>query len=430
MTPTRDRHQGREGPAGAERGQRSRRRAQAQADGRPAEQARDAPPGARDRSGPLRAKRRREHQCSEDHGNQEGGDGQDGGFDVDGPRRTDPLGEATRDEILEQQGYPEGTAGPEEHDDETGELHRPTQVARAEAGRPEGGDVVRPDPSHSGEQEPDRRDRCQTRDDGERDVAVALELQRVDDERGAGRRAVHELDLGRREAVVHSAHECVHVDPVVTDDRDRGPDDLRSQLRFQLVQLCAPRLGQGRRGEGQRRGGPEGEVDRQHADPGDRHPLADEAQWVDEVEPRTEVEPADGDELPVDDDLVRLAGVGGPPAQEPRVPHARRTGAQPQDHTPEEVLLAPVGHEVAVGNRRRGADAFQPTGPVRDLAGGVDGGDVEQEILAAPVVPQVLPRGAGADRAQPREDDEAERRARRGGPRPGGRRPDLVPTRA
>ena len=61
-------------------------RAQPQADGRPAEQPRDAPLGAHGRSGPLRAPRRREDQRSEDHGDQESGDGQDGGFDVDGAR--------------------------------------------------------------------------------------------------------------------------------------------------------------------------------------------------------------------------------------------------------------------------------------------------------------------------------------------------------
>ena len=82
---------------------------------------------------------------------------------------------------------------------------------------------------------------------------------------------------------MHSAHECVHVAPVVTDDREGGPHHLRPQLRFQLS--SARRLGQCRCGKGQWRGSPEGEVDRQHADPGDRHPLADQAQRVDEVEP-------------------------------------------------------------------------------------------------------------------------------------------------
>ena len=115
--------------------------------------------------------------------------------------------------------------------------------------------------------------------------------------------------------------------------------------------------------------GAEGEVDRQETDPGDRRSLADQAEWVDEVEPPTDVEAADGDELPVDHDLApALAGIGRPPSQEPRLPHVAPVPAPPSRRItpPEEVLLAAVGHEVA-GPRSAPTtgDAVQPAGSGR-----------------------------------------------------------------
>ena len=314
---------------------------------------------------------------------------------ADRPVGADTAGEPRGHEPLQGRCQHDRAHATDDGDGEPGDEHRQPAVPPGEPERAQRDDLGRLQASDAGEHQRDDGATGREGDDAERQVAVALELERADDERGRRVGGCDAADLAGPGRADEVAGEPQRIRPGRPSDED-GADELAA-TPFRLAQLTRPRAHERRRGVRERGPGTEREVDRHHADPDDRDLLADEPELIDEVHLVADTPTGRGHEVGVHDRLVDARRVGSAALGDHRSPELFDGSAvEREDRPAEEVLEPSLRDEVRVRRRGGRADAGLPAQAAGEVAGALQRRGVEQEILGPGLRAESLPPGVGA----------------------------------